>query len=289
MVFLNHLTADSRVKQPIIDMDNDWDEGCCSVIVQVTGSHNVVAFRRDAKFQAELIITQKRFHGKKAAVEYKINGGLFYHTVITDNGWIIASGGIGTIRNHELMSLAGQIMENGIINQNSMEKAQSILRSMCVGHFLIKSPDNYVGSVICCKDTALTKLFKMQDGDFVSVPNAPQFYRDGSFTEFSSNPLTAAARIAGTDLWGVNRRNVIFQDVEKNRDNTLIQVWASFDNGSLIDRNEGKGGPDNIQFLKNPLIPGENLPIIPEMTKIGVINMGNDNGADNHDELKNVY
>ena len=289
MVFLNHLTADSRVKKPIIDTDNDWNEGCCSVIVQVTDNHNVVAFRRDAKFPAELIITQKRFHGKKAAVEYKINGGLFYHTVITDNGWIIASGGIGTIRNHELMSLAGQIMENGRINPDSMEKAQSILRSMCVGHFLIKSPDNYVGSAICCKKTALTKLFQMQDGDFVSVPNAPQFYRDGNFTDFSSDPLAAAARIAGTDLWGVNRRNVIFQDVEKNRDNTLIQVWASFDNGSLIDRNEGKGGPDNIQFLKNPLIPGENLPIIPEMTKIGVINMGNDNGADNHDELKNVY
>ncbi len=273
MVFLNHLTADSRVKQPIIYLDNDWDEGCCSVIVQVSDIHNVVAFRRDAKFPAELIITQKSF----------------YHTVITDNGWIIASGGIGTIRNHELMSLAGQIMENGTINQDSMEKAQSILTSMCVGHFLIKSPDNYVGSAICCKKTALTKLFKMQDGDFVSVPNAPQFYRDGNFNEFSSNPLVAAARIAGTDLWGVNRRNVIFHDVEKNRDNTMIQVWASFDNGSLIDRNEGKGGPDDIQFLKNPLIQGKDLPIIPEMTKIGEINLGNDNEADNPDKLKKAY
>ena len=129
----------------------------------------------------------------------------------------------------------------------------------------------------------------MKDGDFVSVPNAPQFYRDGNFTEFSSIPLVAAARIAGTDLWGVNRRNVIFQDVEKNRDNTMIQVWASFDNGSLIDRNEGKGGPDDIQFLKNPLIHGNDLPIIPEMAKIGEINFGNDNGGDNPDKIKSVY
>ena len=179
------------------------------------------------------------------------------------------------------MSLAGQIMDNGTINHDSMEKAQSILTSMCVGHFLIKSPDNYVGSAICCKKTALTKLFQMQDGDFVSVPNAPQFYRDGNFTDFSSDPLAAAARIAGTDLWGVNRRNVIFQDVEEHADNTMIQVWASFDNGSLIDRNEGKGGPDDIQFLKNPLIPGENLPIIPEMTKIGDINLMEGNESDN--------
>jgi hypothetical protein len=266
----------------------DLNEGCCSIIVQATNNHNVVAFRRDSKYPAELIITKKIFHGKNAEVQYKINGGLFHHTVITSDGWIIGIGGRGTIYNHELLSLAGQIMENGI-NQDSMEKAQSILTKMCVGHFLIKSPDNYVGCIIQFKENTLNKLFKMHDGEFICVPNAPKYYREGNYTEFNGNPLTAAAKIAGTDLWGVNRRDVIFHNVEKNANNTMLQIWASFDNGSLINRNHGKGGPDDIQFLKNQIIYGKNLPIIPDMTKIGEIELlDNETGSPEQFTFKDI-
>lgn len=276
---MRNMTANSKMEQPV-NINTDLDEGCCSVIIQVTSNRHVVAFRRDATFPADLIITQNSFYGKNAEIQYKVNGGLFYHTVITSDGWIIGSGGIGSNYNHELMSLAGQITENGAINQDYMQKVQSILNSMEVGHFLIKSPDNHVGFVIHFTGTTLNKLFKMQDGEFISVPNAPQYYREGNYAAFNSNPIRAAAEIEGTDLWGINRRDVIIHDVQKSVNNTVLQIWASFDKGSLINRNDGKGGPDDIQFLDNQITYGKNLPIIPKITRIGRMNLVNDGNMD---------
>jgi len=276
---MRNMTVNSKMEQPV-NINNDLDEGCCSVIIQVTSSRHVVAFRRDATFPADLIITQNSFYGKNAEIQYKIKGGLFYHTVITSDGWIVGSGGIGSTYNHELMSLAGQVMENGAIDHDSMQKAQSILTDMGVGHFLIKSPDNYVGFVIYFTGTTLNKLFKMQDGEFISVPNAPQYYREGNYTAFNNNPVRAAAEIVGTDLWGINRRDVIIHDVQKNINGTTLQIWASFDNGVLINKDDGKGGPDDIQFLDDQIIYGKDLPVIPNMTRVGRMNLVNDEDMD---------
>ena len=68
-------------------------------------------------------------------------------------------------------------MENGTITQDYMKKSQSTITKMGVGHFLIKSPDNNVGFVITHQRMILNKLFKMQDGEFICVPNAPQYYK----------------------------------------------------------------------------------------------------------------
>ena len=241
----------------------------------------MVAFRRDAIFPAELFIAQDNFYGKNAEIQFKVCGGLFFHTVITSDGWIIATGGFGTGSNQELMTLASQIMNNGSITQELLENTKPILNNMGLGHFLIKSPDNYVAFEIYFDGTRLNKFFKMNNGEFISVPNDPQYYREGLYSEFHSDPLTAAAKIEGTDLWGVNRRNVIIHDVEKNNTSTFLKIWAAYDDGSLLERNEGKGGPDNIRFLDDLIINGNDLPIIPNMTKIGEINLLNPEEPDN--------
>ncbi len=272
----SNLNLYNRLEQPIININNDLDEGCCSVIIQITSNHHIVAFRRDAVFPAEIIIKQKNFYGKNAEIQYKVSDGLFYHTVITSDAWIVGTGGCGSNYNKKLISLAGQIMENGTITQDYMKKVQSTITKMGVGHFLIKSPDNNVGFVITHQRMILNKLFKMQDGEFICVPNAPQYYRKGNYIEFNSNPIIAAAKIEGTDPWGFNRRNVIIHDVQKNINNTMLQIWALFDDGSMINKTS-KGGPDNIQFLNKQIIYGKNLPVIPEMTKIGEINLLNNN------------
>ena len=130
----------------------------------------------------------------------------------------------------------------------------------------------------------------MKDGEFICVPNEPQYYREGNYTEFNNNPIIAAAEIEGTDLWGVNRRDVIIHDVQTNTNNTVLQIWASFDNGSLINRNNGKGGPDDIKFLNNQITYGKDLPIIPNMTKIGEINLMNSKEAGNlNSTIKSNY
>ncbi len=120
----------------------------------------------------------------------------------------------------------------------------------------------------------------MQDGEFISVPNAPQYYREGNYTAFNNNPVRAAAEIVGTDLWGINRRDVIIHDVQKNINGTTLQIWASFDNGVLINKDDGKGGPDDIQFLDDQIIYGKDLPVIPNMTRVGRMNLVNDEDMD---------
>ncbi|MTK64276.1 MAG: hypothetical protein F8N15_07110 [Methanobacterium sp.] len=234
----------------------------------------MVAFRRDAMFPAELFIAQDNFYGKSAEIQFKVCGGLFFHTVITSDGWILATGGFGTSYNHELMILASQIMNNGSITQELLENTHPILTNMGLGHFLIKSPDNHVAFEIYFDGTGLNKFFKMKNGEFISVPNDPQYYREGLYSEFNIDPLKAAAEIEGTDLWGVNRRNVIIHDVEKTKNSTLLKIWASYDDGSMLKR-KGKGGPDNIRFLDDQIIYGKDLPIIPNITKIGEINLLN--------------
>lgn len=50
---------------------------------------------------------------------------------------------------------------------------------MGIGHFLIKSPDNTVGLVIYYHGSVKKIVFKIQDGQYVSVPNGPIYYREG--------------------------------------------------------------------------------------------------------------
>ena len=110
-----------------------------------------------------------------------------------------------------------------------------------------------------------------------AYPMHRNIIRKGNYIEFNSNPIIAAAKIEGTCLpWGFYRRNVIIHDVQKNINNTMLQIWALFDDGSMINKTS-KGGPDNIQFLNKQIIYGKNLPVIPEMTKIGEINLLNNN------------
>lgn len=261
--------------QGVIAINKELDNDCCSVIIKITDNHDVVGFRRDAIFPAELFIAQDIFQGKNAELQFKVCGGLFFHTVITSDGWIVATGGNGSSYNRELMSLAGQILDYGSITQDLLEKARPILAKMGLGHFLIKSPDSYVGFEIYFEGSTLKKLFKMNNGEFISVPNDPQYYREGKYSEYNFDPIIAAAEIEGTDLWGINRRNVIIHDVQKDINNTTLKIWAAFDNGTLINRNDGNGGPDDIRFLNNPIINGKTLPIIPKMTKIGELTLLN--------------
>lgn len=170
------------------------------------------------------------------------------------------------------MLIASQMMNHGL-NQELMDNISPILTKMGIGHFLIKSPDNYVGFEIYFNETRLNKIFKMKNGEFISVPNDPQYYREGKYSKFNSNPLIAALEIEGTDLWGVNRRNTIIHDVKKSNNHTLLKIWAAYDDGSLLNRKEGNGGPDNIRFLDDQIIKGKDLPIIPKMTKIGEMNL----------------
>ncbi|MDP3623328.1 MAG: hypothetical protein Q8R66_05285, partial [Methanobacteriaceae archaeon] len=101
----------------------------------------------------------------------------------------------------------------------------------------------------------------------------PRFYRQGKYMVKRSNPVSAAIYLAGTDRWGVNRRNIITYKVENINSSTEINVWASYDGGKLVHRN-GRGHPDNIIF-RGHKIYAKSLPRIMGKKFIGKVTLRN--------------
>ncbi len=259
-------TYDSKIESNAANAPKN-DGGCTSVIVHDKQGHDVVAYRRDSGYSADILIDKINFNGQNAIKEYKTQGGYFSHTIITENGWIINIGGKDEPNTNErLEKLGSDIISKGIIEENDVEKASSIIKQNGWGHFVIKSPSDDVG--ITAYDYrvsySMTKLFKMKDGDYIKVPNNPRYYKRGKFNRFSNDPTSAAIKIIGRDIYGQDRRNVITYDYNYNLKS--VAIWASFDGGALLGRTNGN--PDNIQYIGKK-ISGKELPKIPGKKYLG--------------------
>lgn len=249
------------------------DVGCCSVLVHVKKGYDVFAYRRDATYAANLYIRNLTWYGKETIKEYKETNGYFFHTIITKDGWIIGTGGpdIPSL-NRELENLAGRITVDGSITSAHMKDAYKILKKLGMGSFIIKAPDDHVGLAIYKSGLSKIKIFKMQDYEYVSVPNSPRYYREGILTAAKrSEPIIAAIYLAGTDRWGVNRRNIITYEVNNTNNTTQVKVWASFDGGKLIGIT-GRGKPDNIIFMGQKIM-ANTLPRITDKKYIGQVTL----------------
>lgn len=246
--------------------------GCCSVLVHVKKGVDVFAYRRDSTYAANLYIKKVKWYGKQTIKEYKTVHGYFFHTIISKNGWIVSTGGPDIVWiNKKLESLAGKISVKGRITRTDINSAYKLLRKLGMGHFLIKDPVGNVGIAIYNSGRSKVKVFKMKDGEYVSVPNSPRFYRQGKYIAKRSNPISAAIYLAGTDKWGVNRRNIITYKVENINDSTEINVWTSYDGGKLVGR-KGRGHPDNIIFMGHKIY-AKSLPKIMAKKFIGKVTL----------------
>jgi hypothetical protein len=231
------------------------ESGCCSILLHVNDSYDVFGYRRDSTYPADLHLQYLDWYGKEAIKEYKdtVNG-YFFHTIITADGWIISMGGDDVVELvKELENLAGSAVLSGSITNDTLFSVNDILTRLKIGHFLIKDPKANVGVVIYNQHSAemvlVSELFKMTDGQYVSVPNYGPYYRKNHTS--TDDPVYSVINLALTDKWGINRRNIltyqIFKDV--NSGSTRVYVYASRTRFS-----------DNIIF-QNQLINGSILPI----------------------------
>jgi hypothetical protein len=135
---------------------------------------------------------------------------------------------------------------------------------MGMGHFLIKAPNDDVGFVIYNGGT-ISNLFKMADGQYISVPNSPSCYRNG-YTS-TVDPVSSVVNLALSDRWGLNRRNIITYHVTKEPDlinySTSINVFASRTKMS-----------DYIYF-GGSVISGSSLPRAPNYKNLGKVILKN--------------
>ncbi len=244
--------------------------GCCSVLVHVKNGVDVFSYRRDSTYAANLHIIKTKWYGKEAVKEYKKTNGYFFHTIITKKGWIVSSGGPDIVWiTQKLESIAGHASVRGYIKKSDINSAYALLRKEGLGHFLIKDPSGNVGLVTYNYGRFKSKLFKMKEGEYVVVPNSPTYYRKGIISK-KSNPVSYAVYLAGTDRYGINRRNIITYYIKNIHNSTEVNVWASYDGGKLIKRYRGK--PDNIIFRGHKIYAGT-LPRIPYKKYIGKITL----------------
>ncbi|HEX3014551.1 MAG TPA: hypothetical protein VHO92_09840 [Methanobacterium sp.] len=262
--------SSSGTKKTQNTFNSEESSGCCSVLVHVKKGVDVFSYRRDSTYAANLHIIKTKWYGKQAVKEYKITNGYFFHTIITRNGWIVSTGGPDIVWiTKKLESIAGRASVRGHIKKADINSAYALLRKAGLGHFLIKDSAGNVGLATYKFGHSKTKFFKMKDGEYVSVPNSPTYYRQGIISK-NSNPVSSAIHLAGTDRYGINRRNIITYKVQNIHNSTEVNIWASYDGGKLIKRYRGK--PDNIIFRGHEIYAGT-LPRIPSKKYIGKITL----------------
>jgi hypothetical protein len=162
----------------------------------------------------------------------------------------------------ELEALAGKTSVSGHITQTTLNTAYSILRREGIGHFIIKAPNDYVGLVTYYYGRFKESLFKMGNGQYVSVPNSPSYYRSGYIS--TVNPISSAISLETTDKYGINRRNIITYQVMNINYSTQVKIWAS----------TCRGTPDGIIF-GSKTISKYSIPKIPNKLYIGQVTLKN--------------
>ncbi|HOK73386.1 MAG TPA: hypothetical protein PKW85_07210 [Methanothermobacter sp.] len=238
---------------------------CCLVMVCLGDNHEIISYRRDAKYPADIIIERTKFNGQDAIHQYKKEGGYFTHLIITEEGWIIGIGGKDDPSiNKELEKLGSEIISKNKIEEKDIEQANNILKENTWGFFIIQSPEKEVGLAVYDKRVRAnkTKIFKIKNGEYVKINNNPRYYEQGNFKEIDKDPLKAALKITATDPYGLHRRDIITYEYNQGD----VKVWASFDGGKLLEG--ATGSPDDIKFLGHE-IPGEKIPTVPNKKFLG--------------------
>ncbi|MDI9618285.1 hypothetical protein [Methanothermobacter sp.] len=250
---------------------HEVDSDCCSVVVNVNESDAVFAYRRDSTYAATLKIQKTVWNGRETLKEYKTVNGYFFHTIISEGGWMMGAGGPDIVWiNRALESIGGDIIRRGNVTSYDMKRAHSLVRKLGLGHFVIRGPGGQAGVSIYRRGYSRLSVFRLRNGEYISVPNSPSYYRRGYYSRWSENPLKAAVYAAGTDRWGYNRRNILLYETLSRENSTLLRVHATFDGGRLLGRNRGR--PDNIIFL-GKYVAASSLPRIPTTKFIGSLSL----------------
>ena len=245
---------------------------CSSLYLQVSSTEAVAGFRRDATNAKTLHIVKYKLNGKWAVKQYKTDS-YFFHLLTSADGWMAGTGGWDNPTvNHAIENLAGKIIKSGKITKYYLKKIQSYERRLNSGHFSIKAPNGKYAIVWASG----IKVGKLKPGEFIDVPNAKSMFRHGSWIKYSKNPVKAAIKVAATDRFGVNRRDVTAfhwkATTVDGKTTSSLKVYAANDNGRLVGRSTGHL-KDNIIF-KGKFISKNKLPKVPSSKFLGTYKFG---------------
>lgn len=258
---------------------------CTSILIQINSNEYVSGFRRDSVYPTNLTIKKTMINGIEAIREcYNNSNGYFTHTIIFANGWYMGIGGNeAPSDNNQLESFGAEIAKENYFNPDMIRKIENLIDRLDLCHFLLKAPD---GTVITYekKDGETRNMsLKLQDDEYVVVPNGPDYYQNGIWGNGTPS-VDSIIYLGSTDGYGVNRRDIISYHVNKTDVVTNVNVYASHDDGSLSGK--PSSGKDNIIF-GNRFISNDTIPEIPKKIAIGNIKLFNDEHSVEDNQVNN--
>ena len=268
--YINYRNTKNKVS---VKISVPGEMGCSSIYIHVNENESAVAFRRDSTYAADLYIVAQKWHGRNAVKQYKLTGTYFFHAIVTSDGWLVGTGGADnpTI-NRNIEKLAGQMVSSNNIQNSKLNTIKRYERNLGIGHFAIVDPK---GNYALVWKSGYVKG-KLKNGQYLDVPNSRGMLRKGSYKSFSKDTATAALRIAATDRFGVNRRDITVFHYKRSTKNyqtsAQVKVYAANDKGNLAGRRTG-GKSDNIHYKKT-YIKRSKLPGTPNKKLLGTHSFG---------------
>lgn len=244
--------------------------GCCSIACQLDGNESVFAFRRDSPHAADIKIEKINWHGKEAIKQWKEEGGYFCQAIITNDGWTIGYGGLddGEV-SQQIENITGQMVENNKIDNATLEKIQDMKKPYGRGHVLIKTPDGDYG--VAMATTHFTG--KLKPGDYISIPNKPEYVRTGDIQMNSSDKVKILHKLEMSDGYGIERRDIttfFFHHFENETfKGNITDIAVSNDDGSQFGMKTAQS-VDNIIF-NGTTLKKEDIPIGPTYKELGKV------------------
>lgn len=269
--FISYKNSRAKVTLNVV---NTREIGCSSIYVHVSENESAIAFRRDSTYAADLYIVAKKWHGRYAIKQYKLTGTYFFHAITTADGWLIGTGGWDNPTvNKNIENLAGKIVSSNSISSSLLNKIKAQEQQLNSGHFAIVAPNGRYAVV--WRSGYITG--KLKNGEYLDVPNSRYYFRKGNYKSFSNSTAKAALKIAATDTFGINRRNImtyLYKRTTKNHKTTaMVKVYGSNDKGNLVGRYT-VGLSDNVNFLGD-YISKSKLSGTPYMKYLGYYKFGN--------------
>ena len=249
--------------------------GCCSIVWQLDENETVMSYRRDCDLDADIHIENIDWHGHNVIKQYKTDNNYYCHVIITSDGWVIGLGGTDDGIDNQIAEnmTAEMINDNYTISESELKKIQQIKAPYGKGHVVIKAPNGNYGFATVDK----IKTGTLAPGEYISIPNDYQYSRRDNITIDVADDIKEMNNLSRSDLYGLDRREIITYDIQLGKNNNTTDIYASNEDGGLV-------GVDNSIYIDDiyvneTLIKGEDIPLAPDYIKIGSVTFENGIGS----------